>query len=136
MQHMKRRLFNILVVDDDELVCLAFSKILGRLGHNSETASDGKEAINLFTNRPGYFDILITDHRMPFVSGLELVQHVRKNEFDGKIIVVSGFLTDELMLAYRTKNVDKIIQKPFSIEELSSTLKDTLEQWSEYAKVG
>ena len=129
------RSFNILVADDDTSVCLVLSTLLGRLGHHVEIVYDGKEAIMLLATKPGHFDILITDHRMPLVSGLELVHHLRKNEFAGKIMVISGFLTDDLLCAYRDKRVDKIIQKPFSVEELSSTLKDTLEQWSESASL-
>ena len=48
---------------------------------------------------------------MPLVTGLELVHHLRKNNFEGKIMVISGFLTDQLLMAYRDKKVDKIIQK-------------------------
>lgn len=127
---MKKRSFNILVADDDQAVCLVLSTILRRLGNTVEVVHDGKEAIKLFTSKPGYFEILITDHRMPMVSGLELVRHLRKNEFNGKIVVISGFLTEQLHIAYRDKRVDKIIQKPFELAELSNTLSTALEQWN------
>ena len=125
MQLMKRRSFNILLVDDNPADCFLISTILKGARHNVEAVHDGKEAIKLFAMRPNDFDFLIVDHNMPLMSGLELVQHFRKNEFSGRIIVISGALTDELFLAYRAKRVDKILQKtstfgnlPFVLDEL------------------
>ena len=121
--------FNVLIVDDDPAVCTIISTILKRQGNTVEVAENGKEAINRLTLKPGWFNVLITDHNMPLVSGLELVQYLRKNEFDGKIIVISGVLTPELLAAYRTKRVDKILQKPFSVENLALALRDTFNEW-------
>jgi len=123
------RSFNVLMVDDDPAVCTVISTILKRQGHTVEVAENGKEAINRLTVKPGYFNVLITDHNMPLVSGLELVQYLRKNDYDGKIIVISGVLTPELLTAYRTKRVDKILQKPFTVENLALALKDTFTEW-------
>ena len=123
------RSLNILVVDDDAPTCLVISTVLTRQGHTVEIANDGKEAISLFTNKPECFDVIITDHRMPLVSGLELVHYLRKNEFGGKIIVISGLLTPELLTEYRSKRVDKILQKTFSVSELSSMLSETFKTW-------
>ena len=126
----KQHSFNVLVVDDEPSVCIVISKILRNLGHNVEIVHDGKDAISLLATRPDHFEVLITDHRMPLVTGLELVHHLRKNNFEGKIMVISGFLTDQLLMAYRDKKVDKIVQKTSSLEELSSTLASTLDQWN------
>jgi YesN/AraC family two-component response regulator len=82
-----------------------------------------------YSLNPGYYDILMTDHHMPNVNGLELVEHLRKNGFEGKIVVMSGSLTPELMQAYLNRRVHKILQKPFSYEILASTLGDVLTQW-------
>src|ERR1700677_4538429 len=126
---MKNRPFNVLVGEDDPATCVVLSTIFKRLGNNVEVAYDGEDAIALISGRPDHYDILMTDHRMPLVTGLELVYYLRKNEFEGKIIVISGFLTDELMTAYRDKQVDKILQKPFEINELTSILDTTLDKW-------
>ena len=126
---MKHQSFNVLLADDDPAVCLILSTILRRLGNTVEVVGNGKEAIALLASKSGFFEILITDHNMPLVSGLEVVNYVRKNEFEGRIMVISGFLTDELTKAYIAKRVDKILQKPFTIETLSSTLSDTMDQW-------
>jgi len=130
---MKTNALNILVADDDEEIRSVVSAILRRRGHTVELVKNGDEAIKLFALKPGFFDVLITDHNMPLVSGLELVHHLRKSGVQTKIIVISGSLTEELLAAYQTKHVDKILQKPFMLENLASTLNDVLEQWKQAA---
>jgi CheY-like chemotaxis protein len=131
---MKNRLFNILVADDDPAIRTCVSAILHRRGHTVDVVDNGNEAMNLFTLKPDYYDILITDHNMPMVSGLELVHYLRKSNVNTKIIVMSGSLTVELMNAYQNKRVDKILQKPFMLENLSSALNGILEQWNGLAR--
>ena len=130
---MKNLSFNILVADDDEAIRCVVSAILRRHGHTVEVVDDGNEAIELFTLKPDYFDVLITDHNMPLVSGLELVHYLRKSGVQTRIIVISNELTSELMSAYQNKRVDKILQKPFTPGNLSSALNDILRQWKSAA---
>lgn len=117
------------MAEDDPAISLIVSTILRRLGHEVYVVADGKEAIVEFTARPDHYDILFTDHDMPLATGLELIKYLRANGFAGKIIVMSGSLSDELMQAYLARRVDKILQKPFTLEMLSTTLTDLLAQW-------
>jgi len=126
---MKTKHFNIIVADADPEIQIVVSAILRRHGHTVEVVDNGKEAIELFALKPDFFDILITDHNMPLVTGLELVHHLRKSGVQTKIIVMSGSLTNELMSAYETKRVDKVLQKPVMLENLASTLNNILEHW-------
>jgi DNA-binding NarL/FixJ family response regulator len=64
------------------------------------------------------FDVVITDHRMPRMSGLELVRRLRKREFKGKILVLSAHLSDEDIHAYEDLEVDMMMSKPFDFEEI------------------
>ena len=126
---MKTQSFRVLIADDDHNISFIVSTVLRRQGHTVEIAKDGKEAIELFTIKPDYFEVLITDHDMPLVSGLEVADHLRKNGYQVKIIVLSGSLTSELMSAYRNKLVDNILQKPFTLENLSCALTGILGTW-------
>ena len=130
---MKTQSFRVLIADDDHNICFIVSTVLRRQGHTVEIVKNGKEAIELFMLKPGYFNVLITDNDMPLVSGLELVDHLRNSEIQVKIIVMSGSLTMELVSAYRNKHVDNILQKPFTVEDLSSALNDILENWKHMA---
>ena len=124
-----KKQFNVLLADDDHGVCFVISTVLQRFGHTVEIAPNGKEAIHLFTVKPGHFDVVISDDKLPIVSSLQLVEHLRRSAFAGKIIVISGALTSELQTAYHNKQVDKILQKPFTVEGLSFTLDDLFRQW-------
>jgi hypothetical protein len=57
------------------------------------------------------------------------VQHLRKNGFEGRIIVMSGSLTPELIKAYKAKRIHKILQKPFTASVLIHELKGLFEHW-------
>jgi CheY-like chemotaxis protein len=56
--------------------------------------------------------VIITDHHMPGINGLELVTHIRTGTFDGKIIVFSSELSQAVDDAYRRLKVDHILPKP------------------------
>ncbi len=72
------------------------------------------------TARP--FDVVITDHRMPRMTGLELVRQLRAQNFGGKILVVSGHLSDEDIRAYEELSVDMMMSKPFDFDELQQAM--------------
>jgi CheY-like chemotaxis protein len=127
----KTQSYKILVAEDDPSVRLVVEILLRRMGHTVVTARDGKEAIKTFSLTPDSFDILITDHNMPNGTGLELIHYVRKNGFTGRIVAMSGSLTEDMESAFRAKRVDKILQKPFSPEMFSSTLRDFFVQWGD-----
>lgn len=72
------------------------------------------------TTRP--FDVVITDHRMPRMGGLQLVQRLRAKNFVGKILVLSGHLSDEDIRAYEALKVDMMMSKPFDFDELQEAM--------------
>lgn len=86
--------------------------MLGREGHLVETADDGASALERLGPGGSEFDLLITDHHMPRLNGLELVRAVRNLPFSGKIIVFSSELNDSVHEEYRQLGVDLILPKP------------------------
>ena len=86
--------------------------MLGREGHTVETAEDGAIAIDRLGSDLHAFDLLITDHHMPRLNGLELVRRVRATEFPGRIIVFSSELSEVVHDQYRQLGVDLILPKP------------------------
>jgi CheY-like chemotaxis protein len=109
---------HILTVEDESAVAQLLALVLGGPAAKVISAADGWEALMKIgaTARP--FDLVITDHHMPRVTGLELVRQLRKREFGGKIVVLSAHLTDENVRAYRELKVDMMISKPFDADEL------------------
>jgi CheY-like chemotaxis protein len=92
--------------------------VLGRDGHTVESVPDGNLALDLVKNNPSAFDVVITDHHMPTVSGLELVARLREMNYQGRIIVFSSELSEEVDASYRHHRVDFILPKPVFPSEL------------------
>jgi DNA-binding response OmpR family regulator len=112
----------ILVVEDEQAIGHMIAMVLGGPAAKVSTAANGWEALIKvrMTRRP--FDVLITDHLMPRVTGLELVRRLRAQDFGGKILVLSGHLSDEDIRAYEELNVDMMISKPFDSDELEQAM--------------
>ena len=98
--------------------------MLGREGHTVETADDGSVALERLTSDLQAFDLLITDHPMPKMNGLELVRRVRATPFAGKIIVFSSEVREEVTDEYRQLGVDLILPKPIFPVTFRELLRD------------
>jgi DNA-binding response OmpR family regulator len=125
--HSMDQPLNILAVDDEPSVGHAISFVLGCASRRMKTALDGHEALRRVATDWPPFDIIITDHNMPRISGLELVRQLRADNFRGKIVVLSAFLTDENRRAYTELQVDKMLAKPFNVAELRAAI-DSLQK--------
>jgi DNA-binding response OmpR family regulator len=109
---------NILSVDDEFRVAHALAFALSSPARKLTLASSADEALVKVSNHSEAFDVVIVDHKMPRVSGVELVQRLRAANFAGKIIVLSAHLTDENRRLYAEFKVDTMLSKPFDVHEL------------------
>ena len=112
----------ILAVEDEKALAQILAVVLGGPAARVTRASDGWEALMKIGVSKRTFDVVITDHRMPRMSGLELVRQLRKRAFTGKILVLSAHLSDEDIKAYEELEVDMMMSKPFDFEELQSAV--------------
>jgi two-component system response regulator PilR (NtrC family) len=112
----------ILVVEDEKAIAHMIATVLGGPASKVARARNGWEALIKIgaTARP--FDVVITDHRMPRMTGLQLVRQLRAKNFAGKILVVSGHLSDEDIRAYEGLSVDMMMSKPFDFDELQQAM--------------
>jgi CheY-like chemotaxis protein len=113
---------NILVVDDEAGTRAALSAVLKLSGHHTEFASDGDEALEMFEKSEVPFDLIITDHMMVRVSGLDLVHRLRERGFKGEIVVLTAYAPTIDEAEYRKLEVAGIMEKPFDIAELRQWL--------------
>ena len=112
----------ILTVEDENAVAQLLALVLGGPAAKVSSAADGWQALLKVAASAQPFDVIITDHQMPRVTGLELVRQLRKREFGGKIVVLSAHLTDENLRAYQELKVDLMISKPFDVDELQRAI--------------
>ena len=96
--------------------------VLGGPASKVVSARSGWEALIKIgaTARP--FDVVITDHRMPGMTGLQLVSRLRAKNFGGKVLVLSAYLSDEDIRAYEQLSVDMMMSKPFDFDELQQAM--------------
>jgi len=107
-----RKALRVLYADDMRQLRELIVIVLGRDGHMVETVANGQEAIDKIAATAEPYDVIITDHHMPGINGLELVTSIRNTSFAGKIIVFSSELSQAVDEAYRRLKVDHILPKP------------------------
>ncbi len=108
----------ILAVEDETAVARLLALVLCGPACKVVTACDGAEALAKIAASPQPFDVVITDHQMPKMTGLELVRQLRRDDFGGKIAVLSAHLNEENTRAYQGLGIDLMLSKPFDIDEL------------------
>jgi DNA-binding response OmpR family regulator len=113
---------NILAVEDETALAQLLALVLGGPNCKVATASNGERALAKIAAAKHPFDVVITDHLMPRVSGLELVRQLRGKNFGGKIVVLSAHLGQDNVAAYELLGVDMMISKPFDVDELRRTI--------------
>ncbi len=113
---------NILAVEDNSAVAQFLALVLGGENCKVATACNGEKALTKIGAATRPFDVVITDHRMPCMSGLELVRQLRAKKFGGKVVVLSAYLTPSNRKAYEELGVDMMISKPYDVEELRQTI--------------
>lgn len=114
----RRKSLRILCAEDDKQLALLLKYGLQQAGHFVECVEDGKIALERLQEDVEFFDLLITDHNMPRISGLRLVESVRRSAFRGRIIVHSSQLPPEDVRAYENLKVDFIFTKPLQTGDL------------------
>jgi CheY-like chemotaxis protein len=108
----------ILVVDDETYIRELLVKALDRLGYrNVDSAYDGAEAWKAL--QKVNYDLVITDHKMPRVTGLELIARMRSEGMLQPVILISGLMPTEELNANPGLRVDAILAKPFTLATLS-----------------
>ncbi len=111
----------ILLVDDNSDGLIARRALLQELGYRVQTAQDGASAYELFSQ--DQFALVVTDHKMPRMTGLELIQKIRSQAPDTLIILVSGFV-DALGLTEQSTGADVVISK--SAGEVSALMRSVV----------
>ena len=107
----------ILLVDDNKFIRDSFSEKLKNYKYEVISAKDGEEAIDKIAD--GNFDVVITDIRMPKVNGIEVLKFIKKNKPKIKVIVMSIFVSQEVINEVMELGAYKYIGK-------SSFLKDII----------
>jgi len=115
---------SILVVDDVPNTVEVLHRNLTAEGYTVVTAPGVPEAIRITESTP--VDLIITDLKMPKVSGIDLVRHVRENLKDTEVILITGYASIEGAVEAVKMGAEEYLPKPFTDEELLGAVRRAL----------
>jgi CheY-like chemotaxis protein len=114
----------ILIVDDSKEIRSNLSEILGLMDFDVVVAGRGNEALGKLHNDS--FDLVITDLNMPDMDGWILASRIKKMSPETPIVMVTGSEKSDVMEGLKTGNVDSVLFKPFSLEDIQSAVRTAL----------
>lgn len=119
----------ILFVEDQDNVRAVIEQKLLRMGYDVDCCEDGVEALAVLQDSIGYYDLVLTDHNMPKMTGLELLEQVHHDAPDLPFIILSGYSEEKMQtIMAEHKGVKAILRKPASAEKLFQTIQSVLPQ--------
>lgn len=113
---------SILIADDDENIRTSINSLLTSVGYKVFEASNGEEAINIFSENKDNINLLILDVIMPDLNGFQVLEKIREIKEDIKVILISGY-NIEMLEGIKTETKGEIfLQKPLSLSKLIETI--------------
>ena len=116
----------ILVVDDSKDTLEVLQRNLTSEGYQVFTAPGVPEAITILESTP--VDLVITDLKMPRISGLDLVRHVRENYKDTEVMMITGYATIGGAVEAVKTGAEEYLAKPFTDEELVTAVERAIDK--------
>ncbi len=116
----------ILIIDDDTAVRDSTERTLRAAGYAVETAAEGQRGFGLAA--AGGFDVILSDMRMPGLSGLDLLRKLREHRVDAAFIIMTGFGTVETAVEAMKLGAVDFVQKPFFRDELLMRVRSAAER--------
>jgi len=118
---------NVLVVDDQENVRAVSQTMLERSGFEVEACDSAQAALEIIREHPDYFSVIVTDHNMPEMTGLDLMKEMAKEKPDLPFILVSGYSPDKMSDVMQEYNALKaVIKKPIDSAELTKAVQNAI----------
>jgi len=107
-----------LVVDDVALIRIPTRKQLEKIGFSVLEAGDGSEALQTYRRHADAIELVVTDLQMPHMTGLDLITALRTARTTAALVVMTGKLDGHATAALRELQVDFVLLKPFTAEQL------------------
>lgn len=118
---------NILVIDDEELMCDLIQQVLEMKGYTVTTMTNSVEALEEIKLKKDY-DIIIADIRMPKVSGIDLLRSSNTQNMNYQFILITGFYSLLSPDILKSLNPFSFIKKPFDINTLIETVDQAMKK--------
>ena len=114
--------WNILIADDAQSNRKLLAMLLKKKGVKSHEVDDGVQCLECVDKSPDYFDLIFMDNMMPHMIGSEATKHIRKRQYNGIIIGLTGDAMDDEVEKFMTSGADIVLSKPLKFQELNKIL--------------
>ncbi len=127
IRELPRGTERILVLDDEEPLADLLRSWLGNLGYRVEATSDPEEALARIAADPEGFDLLLTDHAMPGMTGVVVAERARALRPGLQVLIMSGWTNRVTAENLSEFGQDRLLAKPFRMRTLAQTVRATLD---------
>ncbi len=124
--HLPHPVSRILYVDDDDSMVFLVRRFLERNGYQVHTCETPMDALQALAAGADRFDLCITDHNMPGMSGLDLAAAMQAQGYRLPVVIASGFISEELRTRSAEIGVAELLHKPDTVEELCRSIERVL----------
>jgi DNA-binding NtrC family response regulator len=115
----------ILIIDDEKIVCDMAQRILAQEGYEVETFTDSTKALARIRDKR--FDLVITDLKMENIDGMDILKEVNQLYPDTKVIMITAYATLDAAIEAIRERIFDFFPKPVKIEDLKKSVKKALE---------
>ncbi|MBR0984522.1 MULTISPECIES: response regulator [Bradyrhizobium] len=116
----------ILIADDEDSMRQLVARAIAMDGHETVTAQDGAEALEILAREDGAFDLLLTDIQMPIMDGIALALSAARDFPDLTILLMTGFADQRERASNLNALVHDVVTKPFSVADIRTAVADAL----------
>ena len=116
----------ILIADDEDSMRQLVARAIAMDGHDTVTAEDGAEALDILTREKGAFDLLLTDIQMPVMDGIALALAAARDHPDMTILLMTGYADQRERAHGLDALIHDVVTKPFSLAEIRAAVADAL----------
>jgi len=117
---------HILYVDDDPTIVFVVKRVLELKGWVVDAYQNPFEAVEAFKAQPESYDLVLSDHQMPAMSGMDVARQVLATRPEQLVALISGFVSEELEIEAESIGVAEVFMKADSISELAKRVADLL----------
>lgn len=135
----------ILVAEDNEDLSVTYKVALENRGHAVTSARDGIECLQIYSDffknksseTRSYFDVVILDHQMPGMDGIDVANEIQRVNPKQRIIFITGYGSEVIKKLHGLREDVEIMNKPFTLKAMIIQIEGwSLYSWREFAKRG
>ncbi len=117
---------HILFIDDDKEIVDMEKQVIENLGYTVTSTDNSLKALEIFRENPGRFDIIITDCNMPYMTGLQLANEIRKIQKNIPVIMCTGYGEYGNSDKFLESGIDEVIIKPVNMHNIAGVLRKAI----------